>query len=555
MSRNSVRVLCGLVAATNVAVAQGRPQRTSADVTAPDLAARLSILAHDSMLGREAGQPGNVKATDYIAAELRRLGVEPAGENGTYFQTLPMVLRSVDSASALQSGAGTVAIGDLYPLRAGLGGNPFAVEWFGEHVPLVFGGRLGSPDMISPDAAHGRFVVFLPAMAQNGQPFGNLTGPGGVLARYTGAAAVAVAGLESASAPARAFLRQVQVVMVDSTVPSPPSVPGVALTTAAAERLLGGPLASMQPGQVAGEVSGRFGFARRPVPAPARNVVGIVRGRDARMRHTYVAIGAHTDHDGVGPVLEHDSVRAYNTVIRPLGANNPVRAATPDEAARIAAIRDSLRRRGAPRADSIFNGSDDDASGVAVVLELAEYFQRHRPARSLLLVFHNAEEKGLLGAAYYTDHPTVPRDSVVAMVNLDQVSRGGSADVPGSPDNSVYLLGTRRLSTGLGDLVEAINTRGHNLNLNYEYDADGHPANGYCRSDHYMYARYGIPVVFLSAGWHRDYHQVTDEIQYASIGTMQKVALFVRDIVAEVARGERPVVDKPRPDPRAPCRQ
>ena len=153
------------------------------------------------------------------------------------------------------------------------------------------------------------------------------------------------------------------------------------------------------------------------------------------------------------------------------------------------------------RRDSIFNGADDDASAVAVALELAEYFLRHPARRSILLVFHTAEEKGLFGASHFTDHPTVPRDSIIAQVNMDQVSRGGPEDIEGAARRTLFVLGSRRISTPLGDLVDRLNRQPQNrFTLDYSLDAPSHPANAYCRSDHYMYARYGIPVVF-SLGW------------------------------------------------------
>jgi hypothetical protein len=119
------------------------------------------------------------------------------------------------------------------------------------------------------------------------------------------------------------------------------------------------------------------------------------------------------------------------------------------------------------------------------------------------------------------------------------------------------LIGSRRLSTELGDLVEAVNVRGkHGFSFDYQYDADGHPQNYYCRSDHYMYARYGIPIVFFTTGSHRDYHQVTDEPQYIEYDHLTRVARFIKDIAASVANlDHRVVVDKPKPDPEAPCQQ
>ena len=180
-----------------------------------------------------------------------------------------------------------------------------------------------------------------------------------------------------------------------------------------------------------------------------------------------------------------------------------------------------------------------------------------RPRRSVLLVWHTAEEAGLLGARYFTDHPTVPLESMVATVNIDMIGRGTPEDVPNGGPRYLQLIGSRRLSTDLGDLVEEVNREGgHGFQFDYTFDADGHPANYYCRSDHYMYARYGVPVVFMSTGGHRDYHMPTDEPQYLDYDKLASVTSFVHDVVRTLADlDQRPVVDKPVPDPNQPCRQ
>jgi hypothetical protein len=122
--------------------------------------------------------------------------------------------------------------------------------------------------------------------------------------------------------------------------------------------------------------------------------------------------------------------------------------------------------------------------------------------------------------------------------------------------NYVQLIGSRRLSTELGDLVEKVNKdKKHNMDLDYSLDADGHPQNIYCRSDHYEYAKFGIPITFFTTGGHADYHQLTDEPQYINYAHMQRVVDFVKDIAIEVANGKRPTVDKPKPDPNGVCRQ
>jgi hypothetical protein len=137
------------------------------------------------------------------------------------------------------------------------------------------------------------------------------------------------------------------------------------------------------------------------------------------------------------------------------------------------------------------------------------------------------------------------------------VGRGGADDLAGGGPGYMQVIGSRRLSTELGDLVESVNTGGgHGFAFDYQYDADGHPQQFYCRSDHYEYARFGIPVAFFSTGSHQDYHMVTDEPQYLDYPKLQRVASLVMELVTTVADlDHRIVVDKPKPDPSAPCRQ
>src|SRR5205823_14991588 len=130
------------------------------------------------------------------------------------------------------------------------------------------------------------------------------------------------------------------------------------------------------------------------------------------------------------------------------------------------------------------------------------------------------------------------------------------APIHGAP-NYLQLVGSRRLSTELGDLVEAVNKSGnHGLTFDYSLDANGHRMNIYCRSDHYEYARYGIPIVFFTTGGHSDYHQVTDEPQYIDYPHMARVGQLVASIAVHAADlDHRIVVDKPKPDPAGACKQ
>jgi hypothetical protein len=310
----------------------------------------------------------------------------------------------------------------------------------------------------------------------------------------------------------------------------------------------------------AGTINGTIAFMDVPAPSPARNVVAILPGSDPALKGQYVAVGAHNDHVGMQAKAEdHDSLRAWNTVMRPRGAENSPGTPSAEQTATIARLIDSLRKVRPARADSVFNGADDDGSGSVSVLEIAEALAKspERPKRSILFVWHTAEELGLLGSDWFTRHPTVPRDSIVAQLNIDMIGRGKAGDLPGAGPDYVQLIGSRRLSTELGDLVERVNTEDkHGLAFDYAWDANGHPENSYCRSDHYMYARFGIPITFFTTGGHRDYHQLSDEVQYIDFDKMARVASLVEDVALHVANlDHRIVVDKPKPDPEAVCRQ
>jgi Zn-dependent M28 family amino/carboxypeptidase len=193
------------------------------------------------------------------------------------------------------------------------------------------------------------------------------------------------------------------------------------------------------------------------------------------------------------------------------------------------------------------------------LLEIAERFATAgtRPRRSILFVSHTGEEKGLLGSEWFTDHPTVPRDSIVAQLNMDMVGRGKADDIMGRGPNNIQLIGPRRLSTQLGDVIDSLNARRTpRMDIDASFDANGHPLNRYCRSDHYEYARYGIPITFFTTGGHSDYHQVTDEPQYIDYRRMAQVAGLVADLARTVADlDHRVVVDQPKPDPHGRCVQ
>ena len=534
------------------------PRPTAPEITAADLMTRLYIYADDSMMGRRAGTPANLRSTAYIESEVRKMGLVPAGDSGGYFQWVPLVKQSLDTTSTLTVAGTTLKVfDDFLPQRFGAG-TPRSLDG----VSAVYGGPLDKTDSFPVEQANGRLVVFGPPTS----PQARING-GAIFARFADAAGLAVTGLERIPPQFKGFLRQPQVTLAAASGPAGPGL--VQMTTAAAGTLLGRPMDSAAVGTVGPTIQAHVTMTSEP--APARNVVAIVRGSDPTLRGEYVAVGAHNDHIGITtPPVDHDSMRIFNHVVRPEGAEQTGKQATPAEQATVDSLLAAWRAShpGTQRADSIDNGADDDGSGTVSVLEIAQRIStlRVKPKRSIVFVWHTGEELGLFGSRWFTDNPTVPRDSIVAQLNIDMIGRGDSADetgrtkegtpIHGNP-NYLQLVGSRRLSTELGDLVEQVNRDDHHgLTFDYSLDANGHPQNIYCRSDHYSYARYGIPVVFFTTGGHSDYHQVTDEPEYIDYPHMARVAGLVEDVAMHVADlDHRVVVDHPKPDPKGSCQQ
>ena len=526
------------------------PKPTTAAITAADAMTRLYIFADDSMMGRRAGDEGGLKGTAYIEREVRRLRLEPAGDNGTFFQAVPLVTRTVDTNSRLTADTESLVMGtDYFPTD--LNGIPRSIDG----VQVIYAGNPADSTVSArPQQVNGKIAL--------------VVGGGAAVAarrRYPGAVAFMTV-LDPAMMPrlrAFGFGGRTRLQAPEDTVVSRLTL---ALDPSAIPKVLGVPLANARPGTIGRTLHG--GVKSALTVAPARNVVAIIRGSDPKLYREFVALGAHNDHLGIrraGP-LDHDSLKAYNEAAERIhvartheGTQFPGAGLSAEERASIHVNADSLHRLRPARPDSIYNGADDDGSGSVGLLEVAEKFAltNPKPKRSLIFVWHTGEELGLYGSQWFTDHPTIPRDSIVAQLNMDMIGRGEANDIPGGGTHYVELIGSRRLSTELGDIVEAVNKNGrHNLRFDYAFDANGHPENIYCRSDHYEYARYGIPITFFTTGGHSDYHQLTDEPQYINYPHLASVAAFVADIANTVANlDHRVVVDKAKPNPLARCQQ
>jgi hypothetical protein len=534
---------------------------TVAEITAGDLMTRVYKFADDSMMGRSVGTPYNDMGTAYIESEVRRLGLQPAGDSGGFFQKLPLFTRNLDSTSTLAIGDVTYKAGVDFTASAAGFARPFS------SAQVIFiGPWVDTTANIPVDSARGKVLVFVPGGVPPGTDVTKFVSSNGFLQwqamRAVAAANVMVVGDQLPPQALRSAFQSTGTVFLEDSVPVSFNV-----TRAVAEAMLGAPPSGWSNRLMGETFSGSVRF--NDTPKPGRNVVAILPGADPKLKGQYVAIGAHNDHIGLRPrPVDHDSLKAFMQVLMPQGADSDPHPPTPEEAARVKAILDSLRAINPPRPDSINNGADDDASGSMTVLEIAEQFAKaaQKPRRSILFVWHAGEEAGLWGSDWFTANPTVPRDSIVGQLNMDMVGRGGANDVTGEDlegkelkggDGYVQLIGSRRLSTEMGDLIEAVNTeKKFGLRFDYAMDANGHQQNIYCRSDHYEYAKYGIPVTFITTGGHADYHQVTDEPQYIDYPHMTTIARFVYEAAMRVANlDHRLVVDKPKPDPKGTCIQ
>jgi hypothetical protein len=487
---------------------------TRAEIDAEDLRLRVGILAHDSLLGRDTGSPGIASAALYLSSEMERLGLRPAGDNGSYLQSVPLQRRMTRLTASVVGETGTVTLGaDEILSVAGIGGLPRTTRETGEGA-LVYAGHLVDPTVGARELDPSRLL--------NAAVIIRLSAPEGV-DPATAAPRMTLTALFGPASPAAAILlvaeegeqefwhyaddiaRKGAVTLGDHSASGPEGPPFFLITEALAERVVGGPLlGAREPRTDLGTL--RFSMTAQVEPLEAWNVAAILPGRDPARAGEHVGLGAHYDHIGVG---------------RPVDG------------------------------DSIYNGADDNASGTAALLEVAEALAHMRvdlrPARSILIVWKTGEEHGLLGSEHFTDFPTVPRQSIVAHLNLDMVGRN-------HPD-SLMVVGSRRIATELGDLVDRVNQRQPRpFIFDYSYDVPGHPEQIYCRSDHYSYARYGIPITFFTTGLHEDYHLPSDLPEKIDHEKLARVSGLVLDVAMEIAnRPGRPRVDRPVPPLGAPC--
>jgi hypothetical protein len=468
-------------------VAAAEAQAAASTITAADLAARIGLLAADSMRGRDTPSPELDMVAAWIAAEFRRMGLESgAGDDFVQRYAIRTVAVDADASGARIGEEALLAGRDLMPAF-----QPRAGTWSGALAVLVGEGPL--PQDLA-EAVDGRHVVIA------GQP--TTEGPGGVTGALRDAGALAVWRVDTRDDGAWQALsgrvmgsRTVRVTADASALPIV-MVRGAALRRAfTAAGLDAGSLldATDAPLTVhSTDVSAELTLAvdvQSETSAP--NVVGILPGSDPQLASEYVLYSAHMDHVGVG---------------------------RPDATG-----------------DSIYNGADDDASGTATVIEVAEAMAAlpRAPRRSQVFLLVSGEEKGLWGSAHYADEPTVPLDDVVANLNADMVGRNW-------PD-TIVAIGKEH--SDLGQTLERVNAAHPELGMT-AIDDLWPEENFYRRSDHFNFARKGVPVLFFFNGTHEDYHRPSDEPELIDTEKAARIGQLLFYLGLEVADADaRPLWD------------
>lgn len=455
--------------------------RAAATITAADMELRITLLADDSMMGRDTPSPELEKTAAYIASEFERIGLEAAGDAGGWLQRYPLPLRALDTASVhfgtVDASGGEdrmLAYGEEFfasPAEA-----PEGAEM--RHGALVWVGRPGESGLPAIGGSGKVPVVLLPG--EFDREFAAAVSRARRDAAAAGATALVVAlGPEF---PSRAIGRFAELASRPRRVmPDPGEIAVYYLSRDAVRGIVeraGRALDDLperpdRPIELAGVGAHFQADARTIDEANPPNVVGLLRGAGGPLADTYVILSAHMDHVGVG-----------------------VASAS---------------------GDSIYNGADDNASGTSAIVEVAEAFASlpDPPARSVVFLTVSGEEKGLLGSRWYSDHPTVPIDRIVANLNIDMIARN-------APD-SIVVIGQEYSS--LGPLVHSVAA---DTALGLVVVDDPWPEERFFfRSDHFNFARKEIPALFFFAGVHDDYHRPSDEPDKIDADKAARVARLV----------------------------
>ncbi len=460
------------------ATATGVETRGVESITAVDLRQRVGILAHDSMRGRDTPSPELEETARWIAERFRSFGLQPGLGSQGYLQWYPLTVVEPGppfrQRLTLEGPAGRTTLDAR---------EEFVAAPTGQRTTASGPLRRWSPAEGTAAPADG--ILLVPVdRASVGSAF---EGVRQALGDDGAAGAIfVVEGPDAFFQRVRGFFATRQISLGEPDALSKP----VGLV-----RRQGLPEALVR--ELEGDLEGEAWTAELRTDATVRgrrapNVIGWIEGSDPELRDEYVVFTAHMDHVGVGEPVE---------------------------------------------GDSIYNGADDDGSGTAAVLELAEAFAGGpAPRRSVIFMTVSGEEKGLFGSRWYSEHPVFPLDRTVAALNMDMIGRNWK--------DTVVAVGKQESS--LGATVDSVTAAHPELDMTVVEDR-WPEQNFYRRSDHYNFARKGVPILFFFSGVHEDYHQPSDEVDRLDYDKTARIVRLVYLLGRSVADADEP----PRWDPEA----
>lgn len=514
--KSSILILAAAILLNSEGIAQDKTAlKFGGSITKEDAYKHLSILASDDYEGRETGKQGAWKAAEYIAAQFKSLGLI-APVNGSYFQKVGL--------SELAPGNSTLKVGkqnfenfkDFYTAASKTNlsksvkevvfvGYGIEDEKFNELAGLDLKGKVVIYSSEKEPFANGKSLISgteKTSSWNNAKRLRNLQSKGpALIITFNPEMENIVKRMGANLKNGRMMLdkpstsTQAPVITVSASVANAI----IAKAKSGIKDLTAKIAANGKPDSKVLKTAFEANLVSKITPIKAENVLGLLEGSD--LKDEIVVISAHYDHVGV-----HGE-----------------------------------------GADKIHNGADDDGSGTTGVLEIAEAFVKakaegHGPRRSILFLTVVGEEKGLLGSEWYSDNPVFPLNKTVTNLNIDMIGRVDEAHKD-NPDY-VYVIGSDKLSTDLHKISEYVNATYSRLYFDYKYNDPNDPERIYYRSDHYNFAKHGIPIVFYFNGVHEDYHKASDEIGKINFEALTKRARLVFYTGWDlVNRDKAPVVD------------
>lgn len=477
--------------------AQQNPVKYAVTITQEDLKKHLTIIASDSMEGRETGTAGQRKAAAYIEQQFQTMGLKAGMPNGTYQQFYPLYTDSM-TGSHLKINQELLNYGTDYYVQAA---RNESVELTADE--LVFCGYGISEKMYDDYAGKsvtGKIVVlFMGEPRENGlylitgsKNSSQFTIPGIVakaeIAKRKGAKAILLIQQNTRSLSNNIVASNSKSNLYFPKKDNNLALPVIILSTeSAARNFKNWPIDSLaekakktapflQDQMLSWKTPVFFQYQKQRKTIEASNVIAVVEGSDKK--NEYVFVTGHYDHLG-------------------------------------------------KRGDKIFHGADDDGSGTVGVLEMAEAFAKSKaagegPRRTMVFMTVSGEEKGLWGSEYYSENPVFPLGSTSVDLNIDMVGRKDPNRKDGDNNNYIYVIGHDKLSTELPVINEGVNREYTQLEFDYKYDDPNDQERIYYRSDHYNFARKGVPILFFFDGIHEDYHKTTDTVDKINFDLYEK---------------------------------